>query len=34
VAANILNFMDSGQDQVILGDIGKVDAELSSRIRT
>ncbi len=33
VVANILNFMDSGQDQVLLGDIGKVDPELSSRIQ-
>ena len=33
VAANILNFMDSGQDQAILGDIGKVDQELSARIQ-
>ena len=33
VAANILNFMDSGQDQAILGEIGKVDSELSARIQ-
>ena len=33
MAANILNFMDSGQDQAILGDIGKVDQELSARIQ-
>ncbi|MFN7293732.1 MAG: flagellar motor switch protein FliG, partial [Lysobacteraceae bacterium] len=28
VAANILNFVDSGQDQVILGAIGKIDQAL------
>lgn len=33
VAANILNFMDSGQDEVILGAIGQVDGELGGRIR-
>lgn len=33
VAANILNFMDSGQDEVILGAIGEVDNELGGRIR-
>jgi len=33
VAANILNFMDSGQDQVILGEIARVDASLSGRIQ-
>ncbi len=33
VVANILNFMDSGQDQVLLGDIGKVDPDLSARIQ-
>ena len=33
VAANILNFMDSGQDEVLLGAIGEVDGELGSRIR-
>jgi flagellar motor switch protein FliG len=33
VAANILNFMDGGQDQVILGAIGKVDESLSSQIQ-
>ncbi len=33
VAANILNFMDSGQDQAILGTIGQVDAELGARIQ-
>jgi flagellar motor switch protein FliG len=33
VAANILNFMDSGQDEVILGAIGAVDSELGTRIR-
>jgi flagellar motor switch protein FliG len=32
-AANILNFMDSGQDQAILGDIARIDAELSNRIQ-
>ena len=31
VAANILNFMDSGQDQVILGSITQVDADLGDR---
>ncbi|MDG2519782.1 MULTISPECIES: flagellar motor switch protein FliG [Lysobacter] len=33
VAANILNFMDSGQDEQILGAIGEVDGELGVRIR-
>ncbi|QSX80066.1 flagellar motor switch protein FliG [Agrilutibacter solisilvae] len=33
VAANILNFMDSGQDEVILGSIGEIDGELGGRIR-
>lgn len=33
VAANILNFMDSGQDETLLGAIGEVDGELSTRIR-
>ncbi len=33
VAANILNFMDSGQDQIILTSINQVDAELGSRIQ-
>lgn len=33
VAANILNFMDSGQDELILGNIGEVDSNLGARIR-
>jgi flagellar motor switch protein FliG len=33
VAANILNFMDSGQDEVILGAIAEIDGELGTRIR-
>jgi len=33
VAANILNFMDSGQDQTILADINKVDAPLGEKIQ-
>ncbi|KLD74012.1 flagellar motor switch protein FliG [Xanthomonas hyacinthi] len=33
VAANILNFMDSGQDQGVLAAISKIDAELSIRIQ-
>ncbi|MDH7452075.1 flagellar motor switch protein FliG [Luteimonas composti] len=33
VAANILNFMDSGQDEALLGAIGEVDSELGTRIR-
>lgn len=33
VAAGILNFMDSGQDEAILGDIQTVDDELSVRLR-
>ncbi len=33
VAANILNFMDSGQDQTILGAINQIDAELGARIQ-
>ncbi len=33
VAANILNFLDGGQDQSILGEIGKVDNELCQRIQ-
>ena len=32
-AANILNFMDSGQDQAILGEIARIDAPLSNRIQ-
>jgi len=32
-AANILNFMDSGQDQAILGEIARIDAPLSGRIQ-
>ena len=32
-AANILNFMDGGQDQAILGAIAQVDAPLGSRIQ-
>ncbi|KAF1699805.1 flagellar motor switch protein FliG [Pseudoxanthomonas suwonensis] len=33
VAANILNFLETGQDQSILGEIGKVDSELCQRIQ-
>ena len=33
VAANLLNFMDSGQDEVILGSIGEIDDALGTRIR-
>jgi len=33
VAANILNFMDSGQDETILGNIGQIDEALSAQIR-
>jgi len=33
VAANILNFVDGGQDQIILGAIGKVDQALSDQIQ-
>ncbi|MDQ3206442.1 MAG: flagellar motor switch protein FliG [Pseudomonadota bacterium] len=33
VAANILNFMDSGQDEVILVSIGEIDGELGTKIR-
>ena len=33
VAANILNFMDSGQEEALLGAIGEVDSELSVQIR-
>lgn len=33
VAANILNFMDGGQDEVILGAIGEVDEALGTSIR-
>lgn len=33
VAANILNFMDSGQDEKILGAMSEVDSPLSVRIR-
>ncbi|MGJ4730994.1 flagellar motor switch protein FliG [Luteimonas sp. SDU101] len=33
VAANILNFMDSGQDEALLGAIGEVDSDLGTRIR-
>uniref|UniRef100_A0A914YMT1 Flagellar motor switch protein FliG n=1 Tax=Panagrolaimus superbus TaxID=310955 RepID=A0A914YMT1_9BILA len=31
-AANILNFMDSGQDQAILGEIARIDAPLAQKI--
>ena len=33
VAANILNFMDSGQDEVILGSIAEIDGDLGTKIR-
>ena len=33
VAANILNFMDGGQDETILGTIGEMDETLSGQIR-
>ncbi len=33
VAANILNFMDSGQDETILENIGQIDEALSVQIR-
>ena len=33
VAANILNFMDSGQDETILGTIGEIDDALGGKIR-
>lgn len=33
VAANILNFMDSGRDQAILASIAQIDAELGTRIQ-
>ena len=33
VAANILNFMDSGQDEAILGSIAKIDEPLGVQIR-
>ena len=33
VAANILNFMDGGQDETILAAIGEVDGELGTQIR-
>ncbi|GAB3748368.1 flagellar motor switch protein FliG [Lysobacter olei] len=33
VAANILNFMDGGQDETILGDIQRLDETLSVQIR-
>ena len=33
VAANILNFMDGGQDEAILGSIAQIDEELTGRIR-
>jgi len=33
VAANILNFMDTGQDEVILSSISDVDSDLSTKIR-
>ncbi|MFP7722191.1 flagellar motor switch protein FliG [Lysobacter sp. A3-1-A15] len=33
VAANILNFMDSGQDEAILGTINEIDDALGGRIR-
>ena len=33
VAANILNFMDLGQDEALLGAIGEIDTDLGTRIR-
>lgn len=33
VAANILNFMDSGQDQTILGAINHIDSDLGAKIQ-
>lgn len=33
VAANILNFMDGGQDEAILGSIAQIDEDLTGRIR-
>lgn len=33
VAANILNFVETGQDQIILSGIGKIDQDLSNRIQ-
>jgi len=33
VAANILNFLDSGQDQGVLATINKIDADLGNRIQ-
>ncbi|HEY4559388.1 MAG TPA: FliG C-terminal domain-containing protein, partial [Lysobacter sp.] len=33
VAANILNFMDGGQDEAILGSINGIDENLSGQIR-
>ena len=33
VAAEILNFMDSGQDETILGSIGQIDSDLGTKIR-
>ena len=33
VAANILNFMDSGQDEALLAAIGQIDTDLGTRIR-
>jgi flagellar motor switch protein FliG len=33
VAANILNFMDSGRDQAILAGIGQIDADLGGKIQ-
>ncbi len=33
VAAEILNFMDSGQDETILGSIGDIDSDLGIKIR-
>ncbi|OLG75515.1 flagellar motor switch protein FliG, partial [Xanthomonas oryzae pv. oryzae] len=33
VAANILNFLDTGSDQGVLGEIGKIDADLAGKIQ-
>lgn len=33
VAANILNFLDTGADQGVLGEIGKIDADLAGKIQ-
>ncbi|MDQ3057420.1 MAG: flagellar motor switch protein FliG [Pseudomonadota bacterium] len=33
VAANILNFMDAGRDQAILGSIAQIDADLGAKIQ-